>query len=293
MEDTIARQRGDAESQLRRQDDISSDRTVPASPTAVNAPRIHSNHSYIVSGRLPPCGQLSRWRSGGRSLGSCTLSNLPLRQVPLTTMAMTRRRLPTDHRVRRRGSDSPTGAAGGMGTDRRPSRGWSTRWLRRRASEVKQGTTATSRITAEAIHTARVQLILRRGTHLDQLTDKLREERVRRVVEPLPSGSHTNAEMRSDDLQYVARPGAGGARRSDSHRQPDIPRVYPARHHVDHASRPHARPAWSFPDQDPVELAFENLCSRFEMYLNRRYRDGNRGAIAPGSNSLHDGWRAL
>lgn len=32
----------------------------------------------------------------------------------------------------------------------------------------------------------------------------------------------------------------------------------------------------SFPGRDPVELAFEDLCSRFEMYLNRRRSEGNR-----------------
>jgi hypothetical protein len=35
---------------------------------------------------------------------------------------------------------------------------------------------------------ARENLILRRETHLDQLTDKLQEERVRRVIEPLLAG---------------------------------------------------------------------------------------------------------
>ena len=42
-------------------------------------------------------------------------------------------------------------------------------------------------IAAAAIAAAREQLILRRETHLDQLADKLQEERVRRVVEPLLS----------------------------------------------------------------------------------------------------------
>ena len=58
-------------------------------------------------------------------------------------------------------------------------------------------------IAAEDIHAAREQLILRRETHLDQLTDKLQEERVRRVIGPLLSGSRANPEMRPDDLQYV------------------------------------------------------------------------------------------
>ena len=58
-------------------------------------------------------------------------------------------------------------------------------------------------ITGEAIQDAREQLILRRETHLDQLTDKLQEERVRRVVEPLLSGAEAADSMAADDLQYV------------------------------------------------------------------------------------------
>ncbi|MDE0221121.1 MAG: ATP-binding protein [Spirochaetaceae bacterium] len=58
-------------------------------------------------------------------------------------------------------------------------------------------------ITRDAIHAAREQLILRRETHLEQLTDKLSEERVRRVMGPVLSGGQANPEMRPDDLQYV------------------------------------------------------------------------------------------
>ena len=57
--------------------------------------------------------------------------------------------------------------------------------------------------TADAIQAAREQLILRRDTYLDQLTDKLQEERVQRIVAPLLSGSEAPAAIRPDDLQYV------------------------------------------------------------------------------------------
>ena len=57
-------------------------------------------------------------------------------------------------------------------------------------------------VTAEAIHAAQEQLILRRETHLDQLADKLWEERVRRVVEPLLSGGEARS-LPPDDLMYV------------------------------------------------------------------------------------------
>ena len=67
----------------------------------------------------------------------------------------------------------------------------------------KAGRDRSGEITGEAIQNAREQLILRRETHLDQLADKLQEERVRRVIEPLLSGAGTVESIRPDDLQYV------------------------------------------------------------------------------------------
>ncbi len=58
-------------------------------------------------------------------------------------------------------------------------------------------------ISAPAIHEARETLIRKRVTHLDQLTDKLGEERVRRVIAPLLSGDPDAPRIPVDDLQYV------------------------------------------------------------------------------------------
>ena len=57
-------------------------------------------------------------------------------------------------------------------------------------------------VTSEAVRQAQEQLILRRETHLDQLADKLQEDRVRRVVEPLLSGVEQGA-FSARDLEYV------------------------------------------------------------------------------------------
>ena len=57
-------------------------------------------------------------------------------------------------------------------------------------------------VTGDDIIDAREQLIASRQTHLDQLADKLREDRVRRVVEPLLSGG-TEPRYSSRDLEYV------------------------------------------------------------------------------------------
>ena len=69
--------------------------------------------------------------------------------------------------------------------------------------EQPAGRDRSREITAEAIQAAREQLILDRETHLDQLTDKLQEERVRRVIGPVLNGEQADPEMRPDDLQYV------------------------------------------------------------------------------------------
>ena len=51
------------------------------------------------------------------------------------------------------------------------------------------------------VYEAREALILSRETHLDQLADKLREPRVRRVIEPLLGGG--NGEYSDRDFEYV------------------------------------------------------------------------------------------
>ncbi|MCK4763503.1 MAG: ATP-binding protein [Candidatus Aminicenantes bacterium] len=58
-------------------------------------------------------------------------------------------------------------------------------------------------ITKDIIFQAKENLILRRETHLDQLADKLREDRVRRVIEPILAGSEEAEKIPGDDIDYV------------------------------------------------------------------------------------------
>ena len=57
-------------------------------------------------------------------------------------------------------------------------------------------------IDVDLIDQAKETLILNRVTHLDQLADKLREERVRRVIEPMLAGTTLDA-VPEDDIQYL------------------------------------------------------------------------------------------
>ncbi len=65
----------------------------------------------------------------------------------------------------------------------------------------KAGRDRSRTIEADDVYAAREELILSRRTHLDQLTHKLEEARVRRVIEPLLSGGEVQHHAR--DLEYV------------------------------------------------------------------------------------------
>ena len=66
----------------------------------------------------------------------------------------------------------------------------------------KPGRDRSRPITADAVLEAQERLILRRDTHVDDLANKLREERVRRVIEPILAGADETA-CSAEDLSYV------------------------------------------------------------------------------------------
>jgi len=68
---------------------------------------------------------------------------------------------------------------------------------------MRTGRDRSQPITAAMLQEAKENLILRRETHLDQLADKLREDRVRRVIQALLASSDTPSQVPEDDLQYV------------------------------------------------------------------------------------------
>ena len=67
----------------------------------------------------------------------------------------------------------------------------------------KAGRDRTQPVRADTVIQAKENLILRRETHLDQLADKLGEERVRRVIEPLLTGGEELESIPADHLDYV------------------------------------------------------------------------------------------
>ncbi|EKV03557.1 hypothetical protein Lepto7375DRAFT_5862 [Leptolyngbya sp. PCC 7375] len=66
-----------------------------------------------------------------------------------------------------------------------------------------EGKNRTQPITLELMKTARESLIQRRDTHLDQLTDKLKEPRVHRVISTLLEGMGSANSLNPLDTEYV------------------------------------------------------------------------------------------
>lgn len=58
-------------------------------------------------------------------------------------------------------------------------------------------------IGASPVQRAKENLVLRRDTHIDSLVERLREPRVRRVIEPILAGEALSTEVLDDDLQLV------------------------------------------------------------------------------------------
>ncbi len=61
----------------------------------------------------------------------------------------------------------------------------------------------TAEVTADHIVPAKDALILRRDTHIDSLTHRLREARIRRVIEPILAGEFPQDEIPKDDIDFV------------------------------------------------------------------------------------------
>ncbi|MDJ0836832.1 MAG: ATP-binding protein [Acidobacteriota bacterium] len=58
-------------------------------------------------------------------------------------------------------------------------------------------------VTEDLVETAVENIILRRDTHIDSLLERLKEPRVRRVLEPVLLGQQVNLEFSSDDASYT------------------------------------------------------------------------------------------
>ena len=134
---------------------------------------------------------------------------------------------------------------------------WLVNALARQVVEVVVPDPATP-VTREHVDTAKEILIARQDTHLDSLAERLRETRVRKVVEPILAGTSIDGTS-NDDRQYVVdlglarRDPAAGLVISNPIYREVIPRVLAL---GPQDSLPAIRPSWLTPEGalDPQRL---------------------------------------
>ncbi len=134
-----------------------------------------------------------------------------------------------------------------------------------------------------AIEAAKEALIVRRVTHLDQLADKLREERVRRVILPMLAGSHA-ADYSLRDLEYVRDLGLVAAKGEVRMANPIYAEVVPRELTavLQSALTPRVDPTWYAQADGSLDVA--GLLSAFQGYFREhaeswveRYRHAEAG----------------
>ena len=68
--------------------------------------------------------------------------------------------------------------------------------------KIENGKDRTKSIGKNLLREAKENLVVRRDTHLDQLIDKLQEDRVKRVIQPILKGDEDFDRVHPDDIQY-------------------------------------------------------------------------------------------
>jgi len=111
-------------------------------------------------------------------------------------------------------------------------------------------------ITAEHVEAAKETIILERRSHIDSLIARLREDRVRRVLDPMLAGEQTPNDVLHDDFAYVL--GLGLIRKSQGHYQvanPIYREVIPRALNYDRQMQIWNEPAWYVQKDGSLDMA--------------------------------------
>lgn len=80
---------------------------------------------------------------------------------------------------------------------------WLTNALARQIVSKMLGDDYSKPITMDILFQAKQELIMRRDTHLDSLVDKLKEDRVKRIVQAIINGDNIMFDILDDDILYI------------------------------------------------------------------------------------------
>src|SRR5262249_22733498 len=129
-------------------------------------------------------------------------------------------------------------------------------------------------ITTAHVDAAKETIILERRSHIDSLVARLREPRVRRIIEPMLTGGRAADDMLDDDLAYVVGLGLVTLRRGFAEianpiYREVIPRALTYAHQVTIAQEP----SWYVTPEGALDLA--KLMKAFQVFWRK---DGHLAA---------------
>jgi len=133
---------------------------------------------------------------------------------------------------------------------------------------IKPNRDRTQTISHEMIMRAKENLILRQDTHLDQLINQLKLERVQNVISPMLESTTTDKTISNDDLKYVID--LGLVRRTDHGPQianPIYREIIPRQltEIIQANIQSIVRPAWYI--QSDGRLDMEKLMTEFQQFF--------------------------
>lgn len=140
-------------------------------------------------------------RPGSQTLGSASPFNIVSKSLTLRNFTNEEVATLYGQYASEGGSPFPT-AAIDLAFERSQGQPWLVNAIAREVVEEILEFDRSRPIATEMVARAIENIILRRATHLDSLIERLREDRVRRIVEPVILGEDRAQDLLSDDLRY-------------------------------------------------------------------------------------------
>ena len=168
----------------------------------VNRTRIPFPASIALVGMLDVRDYKAQIRPDGKSLGQISPFNIIAEDLLLRSFTDAEvRALYAKHTEATGQTFAPDAIDKAMDLTR--GQPWLVNALARECVEKIHGLDYSAPITAEDVETAKEAIIRRRDTHVDSLMERLREPRVRRIVEPVILGDDRVASVNDEDYRFV------------------------------------------------------------------------------------------
>jgi len=168
----------------------------------VNRARIPYVHSLALVGMRDIRDYKAQVRPGGDTLGSASPFNIVKSSLGLRGFTLEEVGCLYAQHAEETGQAFPPEAVE-RAFDLTQGQPWLVNALAAEVVEAILGDDVSKPVPADLIDDAAQRLMLRRDTHIDSLLERLKEERVRKVIQPILLGAESRIERLSDDYLYV------------------------------------------------------------------------------------------